>query len=765
MKPFTHRPSLLMFFLVLSFVGLVLQSCASKEEKIKGHYERGLEYAKQEKVDEAAIEFRNVIQLSPDHADAKYELAKIYMEKGEEANLRNAFKFLSEAVQAKPDLIDAQMRLGLFFFLSNDFEHAKEKADLVLSKEPDNQDALLVRARVDVREQQFDAAIKGFEKLLLVDPNRLSLYYELSELHAGRKDYDAAETLLQKALSLEPKNAVTHAGLGRFYQVKEDGGKAEVFYKKAVSLDPKNKNLYFPLAGFYQTEKRFDDAERVLTDALKIDPKDAGPHIILGDFYMTRQKWGEAEAAFLKAKPLESERHESRKRLVRLYLLLSEKEKLSTTIDEILKKTPKDPDGLYFRARVLLSEKKVAEAADLFREVSQLRRDYPTIHYYLAQIHLVQNEVQQARTELIQAVKLEPNHVPARLSLAEIYLRSQSFELVMETVDPALEIDPENIQANILKGDAALGLRQAEKGEIHYRNAIQYHPKNPIGHFRMGLLRLAQKKNPEALSFFEKSLSLNPNLVDALSQIVGIKLRNKDINGAIQRVSAQIERIPENGVLRRLRGGLYSGNQEPDKAVADLKKAIELNPNDLAAYLDLGNLYGRQKEYARAIQELDEGIQRNPKIPQPYMLKGVIYDAQQQYDKAQEQYEKVLELDPKFAPAANNLAWIYAEQGGNIDKALSLAQIAKERFPDDPSVSDTLGWIYYKKNVFLKAISLLQESAEKLSDNPVVRYHLGMAYAKEGKAELAKTELTAALKLNPEFPGSDEAEKTLKGLP
>ena len=161
---------------------------------------------------------------------------------------------------------------------------------------------------------------------------------------------------------------------------------------------------------------------------------------------------------------------------------------------------------------------------------------------------------------------------------------------------------------------------------------------------------------------------------------------------------------------------------------------------------------------------MDEAIKVNANVVQVYMLRGVIYDAQGQYEKAQAEYEQSLKIDSKFAPAANNLAWIYAEHGGNIDKALSLAQLAKEKYPDNPSVSDTLGWIYYKKNVFLKAVSLLKESVEKLPDNPVVRYHLGMAYAKDGKKELAKKELETALQQNAQFPGSELAKKTLETL-
>ena len=53
----------------------------------------------------------------------------------------------------------------------------------------------------------------------------------------------------------------------------------------------------------------------------------------------------------------------------------------------------------------------------------------------------------------------------------------------------------------------------------------------------------------------------------------------------------------------------------------------------------------------------------------------------------------------RFAAAANNLAWVLAAHGGDKDKALALAQIATELVPEDPHVSDTLGWILYRRGV------------------------------------------------------------------
>ena len=73
--------------------------------------------------------------------------------------------------------------------------------------------------------------------------------------------------------------------------------------------------------------------------------------------------------------------------------------------------------------------------------------------------------------------------------------------------------------------------------------------------------------------------------------------------------------------------------------------------------------------------------------------------------KAREHYGKVLALNPRFAPAANNLAWILSEHGSDKDKALTLAQTAKELAPEDPQVSDTLGWIFYRRGVHQRTLA------------------------------------------------------------
>jgi len=146
------------------------------------------------------------------------------------------------------------------------------------------------------------------------------------------------------------------------------------------------------------------------------------------------------------------------------------------------------------------------------------------------------------------------------------------------------------------------------------------------------------------------------------------------------------------------------------------------------------------------------------------MLQGVVYERKGDLSNAVKGYEKALALNPRFAPAANNLAYLYSEHGGDKNRALALAELAKEMAPEEPRISDTLGWILYRRGVYQRALTLLKESASKLPDNVEVQYHLGMTYAKLGDTNSARQALGRAVASPASFAGKDEARRLLGEL-
>ena len=165
-----------------------------------------------------------------------------------------------------------------------------------------------------------------------------------------------------------------------------------------------------------------------------------------------------------------------------------------------------------------------------------------------------------------------------------------------------------------------------------------------------------------------------------------------------------------------------------------------------------------------ALVEFDAVAQRSPRSVAALTMAGIIVQTKGDIAGARSRFERVMQIDPEAAVAANNLAWIYAEHEGNLDVALNLAQTAQRRMPDVAAVNDTLGFIYYKKNLASLAISALKVGAEKDPGNAQVQYHLGLAYASEGDTAQARHSLDRALTLRLNADDAQRAGELLKSL-
>jgi Flp pilus assembly protein TadD len=101
------------------------------------------------------------------------------------------------------------------------------------------------------------------------------------------------------------------------------------------------------------------------------------------------------------------------------------------------------------------------------------------------------------------------------------------------------------------------------------------------------------------------------------------------------------------------------------------------------------------------------------------------------------------------AAATNNMAWLYAEQGGDLGMALALTHAAGERAPNDADVDHTLGWVYYQNGLPTLAIAALKRSVQKDPTNPLYFCHLALAYLRSGDWVSARQSMETAVSLRP----------------
>ncbi|HEY5191086.1 MAG TPA: tetratricopeptide repeat protein, partial [Candidatus Deferrimicrobium sp.] len=331
----------------------------------------------------------------------------------------------------------------------------------------------------------------------------------------------------------------------------------------------------------------------------------------------------------------------------------------------------------------------------------------------------------------------------------------------------ALEVlkrNPSNVLAATLLADSFLARKEWMKAEQIYQAMIKQLPKEPVGYLKMGLSRKLQGKPGEAAGFFAQAVERNPKDLTAINEYIFALAAAKDTAKAKKVLDETVAKEPKNPLLWDMVGRFQLASGKPAEAEAAFLKSIELAPDFTAPYYQLGVIYAAQKKFPEAEKRLAKVIEQNDKNVGAHVLLGMVLNPQGKLDAANKEYRKVLSLSPKNALAANNLASNLADGGGNLDEALKFAQVAREAAPEEPSVGDTLGWVYYKKGLFENAYPLIADAAGKLKSNPSIRYHHGMVLAKKGKNKEAAAELNAALALDPKFPGADEAKKTLEGL-
>src|SRR5690349_18855554 len=128
-----------------------------------------------------------------------------------------------------------------------------------------------------------------------------------------------------------------------------------------------------------------------------------------------------------------------------------------------------------------------------------------------------------------------------------------------------------------------------------------------------------------------------------------------------------------------------------------------------------------------ALLQFDQLAQRDSTNLAARTMAAMIVHSQEKIEDAKKRYADIVNANPTAVVAANNLAWLYAEEkdGRNLDEALRLAQGAVRS--ENAETLDTLGWIYYKKQLPALAIPSFEKAIEKTPDNPAYHCHLALA--------------------------------------
>ena len=297
---------------------------------------------------------------------------------------------------------------------------------------------------------------------------------------------------------------------------------------------------------------------------------------------------------------------------------------------------------------------------------------------------------------------------------------------------------------------------------------LKANPSSPDVLFQLGVLDLAESKYKEAEDSFRRAYELNPANPRGLMGIVETEMALKHPDQAMKLLQTESAKEPNRSDLILALGNTAIRAGKYDDAISYFEKvAASLGKGSQAQgdiYLRIGETYRRKGDLSNSIAALQKARAILPDNGVVLGTLGLVLSDAERWSEARQVYEVVLKLDPNNGVVLNNLAFLLTEHGGDLDDALTKAQRAKQLLPDVSEVSDTLGWIYLKKNLTDNAIDVFKDLVNKVPAQAIFRYHLGLAYSQKGDKTRALKELQDALKFNPTKPDRDKIQQLITRL-
>jgi putative PEP-CTERM system TPR-repeat lipoprotein len=706
-------------FLLLAF----LCTGCTKEAKKHRYLARANKDFAAGQYEKAEIEYLKVLQIPPANPVAMTHLGLIYHDQG---RLPQALSVLKRAEKFDPENPELRLKLCLTEFSLRQFKEARDDANRLLQKQPGQEDALLVLAQTTFTLKEVQATTDQIEKLRQQDKDRPGYHLALGALYLRQGQLTNVETEFNKALALDPKLPATQMALGNLYLMQKDLPRAEKAFRTGAELSPARSPNRLTYAEFKLNTGSLVDAKKILDEMTRNTPDYLPAWNYLAQVAFAERRFDDAVVL----------------------------------LQKVLVQDRINYDATLLDANIKLNKNEVPQAIDELLRLSKTYEHAPEIQLRLAQAYLLNAEEAKAETALKQVLAFDPNNAEAIIALADLSIRKGDPVTAERSLEQLIKRRPDLPEAHLLLAAAYASQNNIDQAVAVYRRMQPLFPKNPQVPWLMSTLLARQNKRAEAREACGQALELAPDFLPPLEGLVDLDLADKKPQAALDRVNQQLKRRPSVPELQLLLAKIYIEQKDYTNAEATLLKAIQLAPDLRASYLILAQLYVASNKTQQALDKLNAFVARTNDAP-AFMQIGLIQDSLKNYAAARDAYEKVLVINPGFAAALNNLAYLYSQQFNQLDRAAQLAEQARRLYPNDPSVADTLGWIYYRKADYLRALPLVTQAAAAAPSEPEIQCHLGMVCYALGQEAPARLAFQRALEGSKDFPGKDEARRRL----
>lgn len=765
--------------LLVSFCGLT--ACGSPADSAARFIESGKELLAENKPEKARIEFKNAIQVDPKVAEPYYQLA-LLDEKAK--NWKSMYANLLRVEQLNPLHHEATVKLGQMYLLSGNNEFAMERADKVLSVEPENTLAWILKSSIELKKENYNLAMEHIERALQIEPSniegislkaillnkqgnveqalalltetikkepdQLALKMIKLSILEEQKDYSSMESMYQELMALPDTEAWVFVSLAKLYNMQGKYLEAKEVLEKFVKAQPANVEAKQLLVSLVERNDP-EQALSILKGYIEEDPTAFDLRFKMVGLLISQGKIDAAktdlEAISQQADDIESANKAS-VMLANFDMQQDDREAANKKLDEVFLKNPEHEAALLLKARIEVINGDIDSAVTRLRIVLRNNPESEQALVLLAQAYMNSGSVELAEDSFRQALAVNPGNTVAALSVAKGLMESNDLNRTESVLMEALSKTPNNDP--ILQTLAQVRLLKKDwQGTQSIVDTLEKSQKNSVvASFLSARISQGQERYSDAIEEYKAVLQERPDMGRAIQGLAYCSVQLGQEEELLSYLGEFTANNPRQFTAYLVQSNIYAKDKAWEQAVAVLDKGLAVEEKWIGGYSAQATLYLQQKQFNKAINTYMEGLKVAPENNALAMQLASLYEQQKEFNKAKELYEQVVERDATIEPAINNLASLLTDQFRS-EENLKKAEDISARFENatEPYYLDTYGWVKVQLGLLDEAQHALEVATLSAPNVAVFNYHLGYLYQLQNKPLKAAEYLKKAKEL------------------
>ena len=707
---------------------------------------------------EAILNYRKAVQKNPGDGDVYYRLGLAHIQQQED---RFALAALNKASALRPadNRIKAKLADVCFkLYTANPdktqalYNKVVTIADGLLAQDRNSYDGLRLKGEILFANRRIPEGIELLKKADEIKPDQSELEVPLMQALQQNNQADEAEKLGLRLLSHDPRNAGVYNLIYLAYMRSNRTPEAEAILQRKVRARPQDGNAALELAGHYLRIGNRPRAQAEL-DRVIADTKDYPlGRLQVGEFQAGVGNFKEARALFEEGAKDSGNWSLYKERLAALLWKNGKRDDALQIANAVVAAKPDDIEATRLRGSFLIdmgNPKDMKTAIADYSAVASRDPDDAILHFQLGRAYHIKGERANARKHFEKAVQLNSGYLSARMAVAEMNAEDNNFSGALRQLEEISSVDPANVGVRVLHAVTLRNMNRIPDAESELLRLSREAPADPDVQLQLGLTRLLEKKFKEAEQSFARVY--RPGLKDtrAASGLVEAYAGQKQYGRAVQLLRNELAQTQDPVGLQLVLSDMLARSGDLDGARDNLRKTLAADPHNAAALTRLGQVLLMQQRNGEAVEALSEAAKLNPKDFELQTNLGTALQQTGNAEQAKVAYRTVLASQPENPIAANNLAFLLAQQGRDLDEALRLAQGLTAKSPGNPNYADTLALVYLKKGSTDAAIHILTGLTTGSNCSAICRIHLGMAFSSKGDTSSARNQLELALHNQP----------------